>query len=89
MEFPTQYYAQCVHYLAVTGCDRWYLAVLVFGRGFYTYVLERDQAEINALMGVEKGFWNLVESDTPPAIDGTEASTSALQLIYPNSSPTL
>ena len=39
VEFPTQYYAQCVHYLAVTGCDRWYLAVLVFGRGFYTYVL--------------------------------------------------
>ena len=88
VEFPTQYYTQCVHYLAVTGCDRWYLAVLVFGRGFYTYVLERDQAEIDALMGVERTFWENVESDTPPAIDGTEASTAALQLIYPNSTPT-
>ena len=35
VEFPEKYYAQCVHYLAVTGVKRWYLAVLVFGRGFF------------------------------------------------------
>ena len=49
VEFPEQYYVQCVHYLAVTGLARWHLAVLVFGRGFYCYTLERDQAEIEAL----------------------------------------
>src|SRR5699024_5583358 len=43
VEFPEKYYVQCVHYLAVTGFDRWYLAVLVFGRGFYTFTLERDE----------------------------------------------
>jgi len=82
VEFPEKYYAQCVHYLAVTGAARWYLAVLVFGRGFFTYTLERDQAEIDALMGAENDFWRLVEEDIPPAPDGTEATTEALQTIY-------
>ena len=61
VEFPERYYAQCVHYLAVTGLDRWYLAVIVFGRGFFTYTLERDEAEISALMEAEKLFWRCVE----------------------------
>lgn len=81
-EFPEQYYAQCVHYLAVTGCARWYLAVLVYGKGFYTYVLERDQAEIDALMGAERRFWELVKNDTPPVPDGLEATGEAISTIY-------
>lgn len=40
VEFPVKYYVQCVHYLAVTGYDRWYLSVLVFGRGLFNFVLE-------------------------------------------------
>ena len=83
VEFPVQYYAQCVHYLAVTGADRWYLAVLAYGRGFFTFVLERDQAEIDALMTAEQNFWKLVETDTPPSVDGSDASTAALREVYP------
>lgn len=86
VEFPERYYAQCVHYLAVTGLDRWYLAVLVFGRGFFTYVLERDEAEISALMEAEKLFWRCVEEDTPPVPDGSEATTDAISTIYAGSS---
>ncbi len=85
VEFPERYYAQCVHYLAVTGLDRWYLAVLVFGRGFFTYVLERDEAEISALMEAEKLFWRCVEEDTPPAPDGSEATTDAISTVYADS----
>lgn len=88
VEFPVQYYAQCVHYLAVTGADRWYLAVLAYGRGFFTFVLERNQAEIDALMMAEKVFWRHVEQDIPPAVDGSEATTDALQEIYPVSQST-
>lgn len=87
VEFPVQYYAQCVHYLAVTGADRWYLAVLAYGRGFFTFVLERSQAEIDALMAAEAAFWNHVERDTPPCADGSEATTAALQEVYPASRP--
>ena len=85
VEFPEQYYVQCVHYLAVTGMERWHLAVLVFGRGFYCYTLERNQAEIDALMDAEKAFWHLVETDTPPAVDGTEATTAALKTLFAKS----
>lgn len=88
VEFPVQYYAQCVHYLAVTGADRWYLAVLAYGRGFFTFTLERDQAEIDALMAAEADFWKLVEQDTPPNADGSEATSAALREIFPISEQT-
>lgn len=88
VEFPVQYYAQCVHYLAVTGADRWYLAVLAYGRGFFTFTLERNQAEIDALMAAEAEFWKLVEQDTPPDVDGSEATFAALREIFPISEQT-
>lgn len=88
VEFPVQYYAQCIHYLAVTGADRWYLAVLAYGRGFFTFTLERDQAEIDALMAAEADFWKLVEQDTPPDADGSEATSAALREVYPISEQT-
>ena len=80
--FPEQYYVQCVHYLAITGCDRWYLGVLVLGREFLFYTLERDQAEIDALMEAEARFWDLVKTDTPPGMDGSERTSEALRGVY-------
>ena len=86
VEFPEKYYAQCVHYMAVTGAKRWYLAVLVFGRGFFEFTLERDQAEIDALMTAESEFWTEnVAKDNPPPPDGSQAATEALQVVYAES----
>lgn len=86
VEFPEKYYAQCVHYLAVTGVKRWYLAVLVFGRGFFGFTLERDQLEIDALMTAEAEFWTEnVAKNNPPPPDGSQATTEALQVIYAES----
>ena len=82
VEFPEKYYAQCVHYMAVTGKKCWYLAVLVFGKGFFVYCLERDEAEIEALMNAEREFWQCVESDTPPLTDGSDATSDAISVIY-------
>lgn len=81
-EFPSNYYVQCVHYLAVTGKQRWYLAVLIGNKEFKWFVIERDEAEIAALMTTESDFWELVETDTPPAVDGTQATTDTLKTIY-------
>lgn len=86
VEFPEQYYVQCVHYLAVTGLERWHLAVLVYGKGFYTYTLERNQAEIDALMAAEAAFWKMVEADTPPAPDGGVPTTDTLKTLFRESS---
>lgn len=85
VEFPEIYYAQCVHYIAVTGKKRWHLAVLVGNREFLTYTLERDEAEIAALMSAERDFWEHVKNDTPPMVDGLTATTNALKAEYPES----
>lgn len=84
-EYPANYYAQMVHYLAVTGKKRWYLAVLIGNKEFKWFTLERDEAEINALMTAEAAFWELVKTDTPPAVDGTAATTETLKTIYAES----
>lgn len=84
-EYPANYYAQMVHYLAVTGKQRWYLAVLIGNKEFKWFTLERDEAEIAALMTAEADFWELVKTDTPPAVDGTAATSEALKTIYAES----
>lgn len=84
-DFPVNYYCQCVHYMMVTGCKRWYLAVLVLGEGFYHYVIERDEAEIEALKKSEEEFWNYVLSSTPPPTDGAKATTDTIAAVYPDS----
>lgn len=89
VEFPEQYYCQCVHYMAVTGAERWHLAALVFGRGFYTFTLDRAdvEKEIACLMAAEYAFWEQhVKPDVPPGMDGSDATTEALETIYRESS---
>lgn len=82
-EYPANYYCQMVHYLAVTGKAKWYLAVLIGNREFRWFILERDQAEIDALMNAEKEFWTHVKDNTPPPVDGTNASADAINSIFP------
>ena len=84
-EYPANYYVQCVHYMAVTGKQRWYLAVLIGNKEFKWFTIERDEAEIAALMTAEADFWELVEKDIPPAVDGTQATTDAIKTIYAES----
>lgn len=84
-EYPANYYCQMVHYLAVTGKQRWYLAVLIGNKEFKWFTLERDEAEIAALMTAESTFWELVKTDTPPIVDGTEATSDTLKTIYADS----
>lgn len=65
-EYPSQWYCQMVHYLAVTGAEKAYLAVLISGREFRIFELARDESEIDALMRIEEKFWQHVTDDTPP-----------------------
>lgn len=83
---PT-YYVQCMHYMAVMGYDRMYLAVLVLNSGFYDFVIERDETEIAALTAQEASFWQKVIEHDPPPPDGSEATREALQALYPRERP--
>ena len=83
-EFPPRYYVQCMHYMAVTGADRWYLAVLVLNKSFHVFTIERDEAEIQALIVAEKDFWeNHVLKQIPPAPDGTESTSELIKQLFP------
>lgn len=81
-EYPANYYVQCVHYLAVTGKARWYLAVLIGNREFRHFTIERDEGEIAALMDAEDDFWQQVKNNTPPDADGSQATTETIKTIY-------
>lgn len=84
-EYPANYYCQCVHYMAITGKQRWYLAVLIGNRDFRWFTIERDEAEIAALMAAEADFWEMVKNNTPPVADGSQATTAAIKTIYAES----
>ena len=84
-EYPANYYCQCMHYMAVTGKKRWYLAVLIGNREFKWFIIERDENEIKALMDAEEEFKKLVDSDIPPNADGSSSTADTLSALYPNS----
>lgn len=83
--FPDIYYVQCVHYMMVTGCSKWYLAVLVLNKEFMVFEIERDEEEIKALAEAEAEFWKLVEAKEAPAPDGTASTSDAISVLYPES----
>lgn len=85
-EFPDHYYVQCMHYMMVTGCSKWYLAVLVLGREFLWFEIERDDEEIAALAESEQEFWKCVEAGTPPVADGSKSTTETIKKLFTDSS---
>ena len=83
-EFPPNYYVQCVHYMAVTGAERWYLGVLVLNKAFHVFAIERDENEIAALIEAEKHFWeNHIMKQIPPAPDGSETTSELIKQLFP------
>lgn len=82
-DIPPSYYCQCVHYLAVTGLDRWYICLLQFQKEPIIFCIERDEEEIQALIDAETEFWNRVITGTPPEIDGSKSTAESLFKRYP------
>lgn len=56
-KIPLSYQIQCYHYMSVCNADAWYIAVLIYGREFKYYRLERDDEIIRDLIQIEKAFW--------------------------------
>ncbi|WBW95279.1 YqaJ viral recombinase family nuclease [Oceanirhabdus sp. W0125-5] len=81
---PESYLLQVQHYLAVTGCEKGYIATLIGGNKFVWKEIQRDQEIIEYLINIEKDFWeNHIKIKNPPVIDGSEASTQVLKMMYP------
>lgn len=86
-EFPATYYVQCQHYMMVTGIPKWYLAVLVLGREFLWFEIERNEDDIAALADMEKDFWEYVDKQEEPPVDGSRSCTDTIGRIYTDSHP--
>ena len=83
-EINPHYYWQCVHYMAVTGADRWYVSIVVLGKGHYVFCIERNEDEIASLIEAEREFWEEhVVPRVPPLPTGSEADGEALNALYP------
>lgn len=81
---PDAYALQVQHYLAVTGMNFVYVAVLIGGNKFLWRFVERDDAVIDLIIQLESRFWKLVELRIPPEMDGSKASVALLNRLYPN-----
>lgn len=83
LQIPAHYAMQCYHYMAVTGADAWYLAVVILGSAFKYVKIERDEGVINNLISIEKKFWEEnVMAHVPPDPDGTDATDDVFRRCY-------
>lgn len=82
---PDEYQLQVQHYMAVTGYQGFYIAVLIGGNTFRWKFIERDEELISMLIELESDFWYHVQDLTPPPLDGSKASAQFLSERFPNS----
>lgn len=80
---PDYVRCQVQHQLAVTGKQAADVAVLICGHELQIHRIERDDELIDSLISMEREFWKMVESDTPPEVDGTKSSDTALRALFP------
>ncbi|MBX5476777.1 MAG: YqaJ viral recombinase family protein [Clostridia bacterium] len=80
---PDRVMVQVQHQLAVTGYERAYVAVLIGGQRYQHYRIDRDDQLISDLIRIERDFWRLVETRTPPEWDGSDAAAELLKRLYP------
>ena len=82
-EVPDAYYAQCQHYMLVTGFPMWYIAVLIGGNEGIIKEVPRNEDFIAMLFEAEQEFWKSVEERTMPDVDGMKSTSEALAEMYP------
>ena len=78
-KIPLSYQLQCYHYMSVCNADAWYIAVLIYGRDFKYYRIERDDEVIGNLIRIEEEFWNeYVLKQVIPDPDGSKTADAAI-----------
>ena len=85
---PEYYQVQGMHYMAVTGAQYVWFAPLIGGNRLQPVKLLRSERGIRSLIKIEREFWKLVESRTPPPLDDSEEASKVLKAIYPQSKST-
>ena len=87
-KIPLSYQIQCLHYMAVCNADAWYIAVLIYGREFKYYKMERDEEMIENLIRIEQNFWeNHVLKEQMPSPDGSKIADSVISECFKQTIP--
>ena len=77
---PEFYYAQVQHGLLCSGLDRWIVVALVAGQKLITREIEPDKEMQGRIALESERFWrDHVVKNVPPAPDGSESASRALQ----------
>ena len=76
---PLSYLIQCYHYMSVCNADAWYIAVVIYGKDFKYYRIERDDEAIELIIRIEKDFWyNHIIPKVMPDPDGSKTADIAI-----------
>jgi putative phage-type endonuclease len=82
---PVAYMAQMQHYLAVTGYEYGYFAVLIGGNKYKQFFMPRDEVIIAQIIDAEKEFMDAVQANHYPwTLGGSESESNWLATQYPN-----
>src|SRR5690606_24345894 len=84
---PDRYIIQGQHYLAVTGRQRCYYAVLVGGQRLVITHVDRADELIAQVIELERERCEHVEDGTPPPVDGPDDARELLDRLYPEADP--
>ena len=82
-EIPDTYYLQIQWYLAVTGWEKWYVAVLIGGNEARWKEVVRNEEQIAELIKAGEEFWQRVTNRIPPEPDGSKTAGQTLTVLYP------
>jgi hypothetical protein len=80
---PQSYVLQTVHYGVVTGIHDIVFAALLPPLGLQVRHLDWDDELAENLTIIEGQFWDLVQTDTAPEVDGSDATEAAQSARYP------
>ncbi len=87
-KIPLSYQIQCYHYMSVCKAKAWYIAVLIYGRDFKYYRLERDEEMLANLIQIEEDFWkHHVLTRVMPDPDGSKLADSVIAEYFKKSVP--
>lgn len=82
---PMAYRIQVQHEMAVLNSKRTILVVCFGGNRLHWYDVERNDRFIDkALIPILREFWDLVQTNTRPQIDGSEATLETIKRLHPD-----
>lgn len=78
---PDSYYCQCQWYMMITGCEKWYIACLIGGNHFVWKEIPRNDEFIEDMRAQALMFWNNLQADVAPEVDGSESTSQTVDKI--------